>query len=1005
MSEKDGLFENPNQNEEQNIEEQKRDTLLEIKDDTSSILDVLNNFGGRQIELLAQSEKQAKARHLSDKRANDALVRALKTPKTADKVQSENKAKSPQLPAGEKAGHSKAQAQNNAPKPAAEKGKNTAGVEPQKTKPEQTSPEPKLAKKKKNKPAAEKKEQLPNGWQRDKDGRVRDQKGRYVKEDELAKHGIKNPPKEKDGKNAEDETADLARDHALLDALKDVKDAVESPDNLDPLIDGVKEVTAPLGAAFDISKTVASTAGRGFGKLFGDQNKEQRWRDRLLNRFTKFAKTKEKSDEHQVSWLKRIWKKPNGPGLLSRLLSGLGGLLRLPLFFARLPLMLVGGLGKLLLGGLGSIFKGGKGLFGGIGKLGAGLFGGLGKLGKGFLKKIPILGALFALGDGVGGLFDDTRDENGKSNRGKRVGSAAGTAIGGLIGSAFGPIGTIAGAMIGDWLGEKIGAWVADFDWSVLTNKISRAWDASVEWIKSTWNSIDWSSIGAKISAAWNVASNWIKTQWDSIDWGTFGEKVGKIWDSVTGWIKSTWDKLDLSGAWESTKNAAGKIQDTGLALAGKAVNGAKATGRAAKDWVVNKVTSTYETVSGWFSSGNNSAEATQASSTNQKLEEANAYQEESIKETTITNEKVSLSNELLDNIFTTLNDILAFLKEKLTALNSFNNGTVTSYPLTENGVPMSSTSSGNPNLNLNGKGDAAKARDAYIEIARKNGASEQDIHFALANMARETGDFTHGASENMNYTSAERIMAVHGAKIRRWGGDVNTLVRNPEALANVVYADKNGSDLGNIKAGDGWRYRGRGLVQLTGRGNYARYGKMIGEDLENNPDLVNDPIIAAKVADAYLRDRSYGKDFSRFSAGIIGDVVGNPHGRDALMKGQDKLNAVAKFMQKSTPDMMLVNQPIEKSADLLAQSPTVQPIGGMVIPEIKPPKDTTKDTILRVEQETAKKSTALQQTTQTTAQNAPRTPDPVLQFLTQDVSDRRIAHIVTGGIAQKGRV
>lgn len=192
----------------------------------------------------------------------------------------------------------------------------------------------------------------------------------------------------------------------------------------------------------------------------------------------------------------------------------------------------------------------------------------------------------------------------------------------------------------------------------------------------------------------------------------------------------------------------------------------------------------------------------------------------------------------------------------------------------------------------IEGVGAAKQAKDAYIEIAKKNGRSRQDIQFALANMARETGGFTKSAGENMNYSSAERIMQVHGAKIRKWGGDVNTLVKNPEALANVVYSDHNGSSLGNTEQGDGWRYRGRGLVQLTGRSNYRKYGKMIGVDLESNPDLASDPNVAAQIADAYLQERSYGKDFNAFSAGILGNVTTNPHGRNALEQGRSYLNA-----------------------------------------------------------------------------------------------------------------
>ncbi len=71
------------------------------------------------------------------------------------------------------------------------------------------------------------------------------------------------------------------------------------------------------------------------------------------------------------------------------------------------------------------------------------------------------------------------------------------------------------------------------------------------------------------------------------------------------------------------------------------------------------------------------------------------------------------------------------------------------------------------------------------------------------------------------------------------------------EAIANAIYGGING----NYKEGDGFRYRGRGFIQLTGRANYRDIGKTIGVDLENNPDLLlTDENIAQRAALAYLK-------------------------------------------------------------------------------------------------------------------------------------------------------
>lgn len=62
--------------------------------------------------------------------------------------------------------------------------------------------------------------------------------------------------------------------------------------------------------------------------------------------------------------------------------------------------------------------------------------------------------------------------------------------------------------------------------------------------------------------------------------------------------------------------------------------------------------------------------------------------------------------------------------------------------------------------------------------------------------------------------------------------------------------------DLGNVNAGDGYTFRGRGYIQLTGRHNYRVYGEALGIDLEHNPDLALDPAVAAQVAALYFKWR-----------------------------------------------------------------------------------------------------------------------------------------------------
>lgn len=113
-----------------------------------------------------------------------------------------------------------------------------------------------------------------------------------------------------------------------------------------------------------------------------------------------------------------------------------------------------------------------------------------------------------------------------------------------------------------------------------------------------------------------------------------------------------------------------------------------------------------------------------------------------------------------------------------------------------------------------------------------------------------ESGKFTH-LTENLNY-SAQRIMQVFPAKFK--GVDPTPYAMNPEKFANRVYAGIIGN--GDEASGDGYKFRGRGVIQLTGRANYRDCGKGIGVDLEANPDYVSTPEGAIMSAAFYFKNR-----------------------------------------------------------------------------------------------------------------------------------------------------
>jgi putative chitinase len=119
-----------------------------------------------------------------------------------------------------------------------------------------------------------------------------------------------------------------------------------------------------------------------------------------------------------------------------------------------------------------------------------------------------------------------------------------------------------------------------------------------------------------------------------------------------------------------------------------------------------------------------------------------------------------------------------------------------------------------------------------------------------IGQCAHESGNFKV-LQENLNY-SAKGLMATWSSRFP----DMDTAERyerQPEKIANKVYAR---ADMGNTDDGDGWKYRGRGVIQLTGKNNYRTCGEALGLDLVVNPDLILEPQYACLSAGWFWNKR-----------------------------------------------------------------------------------------------------------------------------------------------------
>ncbi|MGC0909542.1 glycoside hydrolase family 19 protein [Pantoea agglomerans] len=187
--------------------------------------------------------------------------------------------------------------------------------------------------------------------------------------------------------------------------------------------------------------------------------------------------------------------------------------------------------------------------------------------------------------------------------------------------------------------------------------------------------------------------------------------------------------------------------------------------------------------------------------------------------------------------------------------------------------------------------------RDAwYPHVAASLSAFQISTPLRQAHFLAQTGHESAGflkVEEGLNY-SENALTAMFGKRItaeqaRAYGRNAMHPA-NQKMIASIIYANRNGN--GDINSGDGYRYRGRGLIQITGKANYEALVKQLGADVVTNPDLLLGYRFAAMSAAAWWKNHGLNEladadDVTRITRVINGGTNGLDDRKSRLSKSK----------------------------------------------------------------------------------------------------------------------
>jgi len=413
----------------------------------------------------------------------------------------------------------------------------------------------------------------------------RDAKGRFIG-GQKSSASLKHETEDKHGDSWHEAVNIGARSVA---AAKAVGAGLE---DADPTVKAFNEIAQPLTRSFE-----ALTGG-------GQQKRHNRWLRRIWQSLTGSRKEQGLFNKVAAKRLKAIEEKPvantsGGNGFLSGMLAMLAGL------FAKVP-----GLKNML--SVAAMSAAGTATAAGIGKGSQEAGKPPGRIAR-LLRRVPILGALIGGAGLAGDLYasetDVTQTRAQKDRRaGQGVGGFAG-AVGGMVGGAKmgalagafgGPIGAAIGGFVGGALGlflgdqagqiigDKMGGWVSSLRDADIPGKIASAWSETLDWIKSGWSEVKSVALGTWdwMKSAWEAVTDTIKSGWRSATNSIMSgwEATKKAAESAKGWMVEKGNAAN-DAIHEATginiKAGVGRVVDGAADLASKAKDGAVHVGES----------------------------------------------------------------------------------------------------------------------------------------------------------------------------------------------------------------------------------------------------------------------------------------------------------------------------------------------------------------------------------------------------------------------------------------